>query len=96
MEVRSRTLDELAKSGVITAMNLLKIDLEQGEDLMLEGARSAFGSLRPRLVMCETSTASRIHQFWRDLGYRPYRLDEAGAEARLPDGDYWGNVFFTR
>lgn len=96
MVVKARTLDSLVAEGVIDGMDLVKIDLEQAEDLFLEGARKAFCRFRPRFVMCETSSESKTFEFFRDLGYRPYMLDPRGERGALPEERFWGNIFFGR
>jgi len=94
--VPSRALDDLVAAGVVTGMDLVKIDLEQAEDVMVSGAQESFRRFRPRLVMCETSNDSATYRFFRHLGYEDYLLDEAGRPAPVPRDPFWGNIFFAR
>jgi len=96
-EVPSRSLDGLAAQGRIAGMDLLKIDVERGEDAVIRGARDALGTFRPRLVMMETANHGYAFNALCQMGYRSYRLDGRGEERSVTGGEpFWGNVFFRR
>lgn len=92
--VPAKSLDVLVEEGVIDGIDMLKIDVEQGEGAVVRGALAALDRFRPRLVMMETSAASWAASALHERGYRSYRLDEAGEGRSVEDG-FWGNIFFV-
>jgi FkbM family methyltransferase len=88
-------LDALVERLQLPRLDLVKIDVEQAEDQVIEGGQRVFETLHPRLVMVETSATSRTTRYLLGLGYKAHILDEGkGINASIPE-DFWGNIFFT-
>lgn len=92
--VPSRSLDDLMDAGLLTGMDIVKIDVEHAEDAVIRGGLRAIRHYRPRFLMVETSPDSWASNTLRELGYSNYILDEAGNETPVSAG-YWGNIYFT-
>ncbi len=89
------TLDALVDQLALKRVDLLKIDVEQAEDLVIEGAHQVIQHLRPRLVMMETGWNSQASRAMLEAGYRAHILiDSMEPCSSIPEG-YWGNIFFT-
>lgn len=95
IEVPACSIDQLLQGGVISGMDLVKIDVEQAEDAVVAGARAALEHFRPRMLMIETGADSQATGILRDLGYRVSLLDADGRERDL-SADDWGNLIFRR
>lgn len=93
--VKARSIDSLVDSGEIRRIDLLKVDVEGAEDAVFSGAERTMARFRPRTLMVETAKGSATFRKLSQLGYRAFVLDDAGRETQLPDGAYWGNVFFS-
>lgn len=92
--VPARSLDSLVEDGAIRGIDMIKIDVEHGEDAVLRGGLAALDRFRPRLVMMETSVESWAASTLILRGYQTYRLDEVGDRTPVEKG-FWGNLFFT-
>jgi hypothetical protein len=68
----------LADSGV-DRVDVVKIDVEGGEDLIVEGMSGALASRRIAAVVCETHAGSRAHQMLSAGASRVEPLDVGGA-----------------
>lgn len=95
IEVPACSIDQLVQGGVISGMDLVKVDVEQAEDAVVAGARAALEHFRPRMLMIETGADSQATGILRDLGYRVSLLDADGRERDL-SADDWGNLIFRR
>ena len=96
IQVPSTSLDELVAQGAISRVDILKIDVEFGENAVIQGALKTLQKFRPRLVVCETSPSSIAFSTFESLGYRPYILKNGNQRLEVSAAsDYWGNIFFT-
>jgi FkbM family methyltransferase len=93
-QVAARSLDQLMDVGAIARIDVMKIDVEQGEDAVIRGGFQAIAQFRPRLIMIETSPESFAARTVAKLGYSTYCLDQSGVRQPVPPG-YWGNIFFA-
>src|SRR5258708_83141 len=76
MSMSASPLDDLLLPGL--AIDLLKIDVEGGDYLVLEGAKRIFQHSPPRVVVVEVSDAAKeIRDFLLARGYRLYQFDAA-------------------
>jgi FkbM family methyltransferase len=69
--VEAQKLDDFVKSNRITRLDLLKLDVEEAEHLVLEGAPETLKQLRP-IVVCEVFSTEMLHQIqkqWSDSEY---------------------------
>ncbi len=94
--VPTRSLDTLMETGVLRGMDLMKVDVERGEDAVIAGGCAALRQFGPRLLMVETAKGSFAYEELIKLGYRAYCLDDRGSEIPLPTGKFWGNILFAR
>ena len=94
ISVPARSLDQLLAVGEFDGMDLVKIDVEQAEDAVIQGACAALQRFKPRLLMVETGIQSAASRQLQALGYRVGRLGNAGLEHEVPD-DFWGNLLFA-
>ena len=94
VSVAARSLDALMDDGTLLGMDVVKIDVEQAEDAVVNGAQRALQRFRPRLLMVETALGSGATKTLQGMGYQTYCLDEAGHRRPVPT-DYWGNIFFV-
>lgn len=92
--VPAKSLDSLVEDGAIEGIDVIKIDVEHGEDAVLRGGLVALDRFRPRLVMMETSVESWAASTLIQRGYQTYRLDNVGDRMSVEKG-FWGNLFFT-
>ena len=75
-------------------IDVMKNDVEQGEDAVIRGGFQAIAQFRPRLLMIETSPESFAASTVAAIGYSTYCLDPSGSKQPVPPG-FWGNIFFT-
>ena len=98
LSLSAARLDDLLPPAL--PLDLLKIDVEGGDYLVLNGARRIFESSRPRVVVLEaTSCATEIKDFLLSYGYRLYRFDEtrsALVELKSPVFDTYAILDNTR
>jgi FkbM family methyltransferase len=92
--VSAKSLDALVEDGAIEGIDVIKIDVEHGEDAVLRGGLLALDRFRPRLVMMETSVESWAASTLIQRGYQIYRLDNVGDRMSVEKG-FWGNLVFT-
>lgn len=88
-------LDALVERLELDHVDLVKIDVEEAEDQVIEGGRKVFEQLHPRLVMVETSASSRTTRYLLDLGYKAHILRNGHELNETIPEDFWGNIFFT-
>ena len=93
IRVSATSIDKLSDRGQITAMDVVKIDVEQAEDAVIAGAIRSIQRFKPRLLMIETSLGSQASTELIALGYRASCLVGDRSEGHVPK-DYWGNIFF--
>lgn len=93
IEVAAASLDGLVAKGILTGMDIVKIDVEHAEDAVITGARDALARLRPRLLMVETRSDSKASEQLRALGYRATLLDSTGCELAI-ESETWGNLLY--
>ncbi len=85
VEVRMVVLDELVKSGDLPAPQFMKIDVEGGEMMVLEGAREIIETHHPRMVLATHSPELRqaCSDFLTARGYEMQDIQATG------DGCEW-------
>jgi len=76
ISVSVRTFDTWAQSVRPSRIDLMKIDVEGAEAQVLAGMASAWATLRPARIICETALGSDAVRMLRDQGYRVSTLDE--------------------
>lgn len=83
--VRMVVLDELVQSGELPAPQFMKIDVEGGEMMVLEGARQIIEAHRPRMVLATHSPELRqkCSDFLTARGYEMQDIQASG------DGCEW-------
>jgi FkbM family methyltransferase len=78
-QVPAVTLDSLLQFW--KAPTFLKMDIEGAEALAAEGGKRLFETVRPTAyIECSPSNSPRMTEFFKNLGYSLYRLDDAGNE----------------
>ena len=88
-------LDALVERLKLDRVDLIKVDVEAAEDQVIEGGRTVFERLHPRLVMVETAASSRTTRYLLDQGYRAHILENGhDVNLTIPE-NFWGNIFFT-
>lgn len=93
ISARAVTLDSYVAGHEKRKIGLLKIDAESSDHLVLEGSTEILARDKP-LIICEvlyTDTDHRLEGFFRDIGYRFFRIDQNGLVPRdkvLGDADY--------
>ena len=92
--VPAKSLDSLVEDATIEGIDMMKVDVEQGEDAVVRGALRALERYPPRMVMMETSIDGWASNALIEMGYATYRLDETGCEKPVEPG-FWGNIFFA-
>lgn len=71
VEIEAVSIDELVKSGTISAPRFVKIDVEGAEDKVLRGMRDVLASAMPVLfVECSEAGREAAWQTLRELGYQ--------------------------
>jgi FkbM family methyltransferase len=96
IEVDCISMDRLVNELGVHRIDIVKVDIEFGEDAFVRGALSALRKYRPREIICETAKNSYAYSALAAMGYAPYLLDDLGSASSLIDDAYWGNVFFRR
>ena len=88
-------LDALVERLGLPRLDLVKIDVEQAEDQVIEGGKKVFEEMHPRLVMVETAATSHTTRYLLSLGYQAHILAEGKRiNTSIPE-NFWGNIFFT-
>ena len=62
VRVETDTFDRWLADSAVDRVDVVKIDVEGGEDLIVEGMSGALASRRIAAVVCETHAGSRAHQ----------------------------------
>jgi FkbM family methyltransferase len=95
-EVELRSIDSVVTELRVQRLDLLKIDVEGTESDVVAGMRSTLTSLRPRIVMCETSLRSNAFDELRARYAQITVATDSGLVSidSLPR-DFWGNLIFT-
>ena len=75
-------LDEMVQSGSLPVPQFLKIDVEGGEMMVLEGARWIIETHRPRMVLATHSPELKkaCHDFLTSRGYEMQDLEEPAGD----------------
>jgi FkbM family methyltransferase len=94
IEVPCVSLDALSERLALDRVDIVKIDVEFGEDALVRGALRTFETHRPRVVVCETGARSAAFDTFIGLGYRASVIDGDTEKGVAPD--YWGTIFFKR
>jgi FkbM family methyltransferase len=101
VEVPTRRLDDVAEAEGWDRLDFLKIDVEGGEELLIEGATRILRSFRPLLLFeCSTpalerngSSKERVLARLRSLDYLIYAFDQSTGLPRLAhEGEYSENM----
>jgi FkbM family methyltransferase len=101
LDVPMRRLDEVAEAEGWDRIDFLKIDVEGGEERLIEGARGILRSMRPMMLFeCSApalersgSSRERVLARLRSLDYLIYVFDQSTGLPRLAsEGEYTENM----
>jgi FkbM family methyltransferase len=103
INVRVMTLDEYCARQGISAIRLMKIDVEGAEYEVLAGATNVLRSIRPQAILCEFVPARRrdaqieLLRLFERNNYEAFSIGAEGLLSKhngdLPSWD-WGNLCF--
>jgi FkbM family methyltransferase len=96
IEVACISMDRLVEELGVQRIDIIKVDIEFGEDAFIRGAVASLRKYRPREIICETAKNSYAYCALVTMGYAPYVVDDLGIASNLIEANYWGNVFFRR
>lgn len=105
--VRALTLDAVARREKLSAVRLIKIDVEGAETKVLAGAHELLSRVKPEVLIIEFNTliaGNSAGELWGALcgplaryGYSPFLLSQDGRLLDCPEAPCWewGNVCFV-
>jgi len=79
VRVETDTFDRWLADSAVDRVDVVKIDVEGGEDLIVEGMSGALAARRIAAVVCETHAGSRAHQWLSATATQIEPLDVGGA-----------------
>lgn len=93
-EVTTITLDSYLQERKITAVDLVKIDVETHEPEVLQGFIKGLTQFRPALLIeiLNEDVGKRVEEIVQNLGYRYFNIDEKGGireTANIGKSDYY-------
>ncbi len=95
-EVRLTTMDSVAKEQRLTSIAILKIDVEEFEEQVIEGMKNMISSGIARHIVCELGnkeTRDELMTLFTKAGYRYYSANQEGKPLK---GILGRDVIFTK
>ena len=88
--VRTETFDGWLAIHDLGRIDVMKIDVEGGEELVLRGMSRTLETVPPRYIVCETQWDGPAHQLLSSHGYQGAPLEWMAADSG------YGNILYTR